>query len=73
MPLRYAAVNTVIWVIYAALVVLAPILLSSPNPLVVTAALLVAAVVLHPLRQDLHRAAKRRFDHRRPGHHKHAR
>ena len=73
-PLRaYAIVNTVIWVIYAAIVVLAPIVLASPNPVVVTATVPVAAVVFHPTRRDLHRAAKRRFDHRRPGLKKHAR
>jgi len=72
-PLAYAAVTTVVWVIYAALVILAPILLPSLNPLLVTAVVLVAAIAFHPPRRDVQRAAKRRFDHRRPRHQKHAR
>jgi hypothetical protein len=64
--LAYAAVNTVVWIIYAAVVVLAPIVLPSSNPVVVAAVVLVAAVVFHPLRQEVQHAAKRRFDHRRP-------
>lgn len=64
--LAYATVKTVVWIIYAGLVVLAPIVLPSSNPLVVTAVVLVAAVVFHPVRQDVQRAAKRRYDHRRP-------
>jgi len=71
--LAYATVNTAVWVMYAALVVLAPIVLPSSNPAVVTAVVLVAAVVFHPLRRDVHRAASRRFSHRRPGLEKHAR
>jgi hypothetical protein len=64
--LAYATVKTVVWVIYAALVVLAPIVLPSSNPVVVTAVVLMTAVVFHPVRRDVQRAAKRRFDHRRP-------
>jgi hypothetical protein len=64
--LAYATVKTVVWIIYAALVVLAPIVLSSSNPVVVTAVVLMTAVVFHPVRRDVQRAAKRRFDHRRP-------
>jgi hypothetical protein len=71
--LAYAIVNTVIWVVYAAMVVLAPIVLPSSNPVVVTAVVLGAAVVFHPPRRDVQRAAKRRFDHQRPGLQKHAR
>jgi hypothetical protein len=58
-------VKTVVWVIYTALVVLAPIVLPSSNPVVVMAVVLVAAVGFHPIRRDVERAAKRRFDHRR--------
>jgi hypothetical protein len=64
--LTYATVKTVVWTIYAALVVLAPIVLPSSNPVVVTAVVLMTAVVFHPVRRDVQRAAKRRFDHRRP-------
>lgn len=64
--LTYATVKTVVWIIYAALVVLAPIVLPSSNPVVVTAVVLMTAVVFHPVRRDVQRAAKRRFDHRRP-------
>jgi hypothetical protein len=71
--LAYATANTVIWVVYAALVVLAPVVLPSSNPVVVTAVVLVAAVVFNPLRRDVQHAAKRRFDHRRPRPEKHAR
>jgi hypothetical protein len=72
-PLAYAAVTTVVWVIYVALVILAPIALPSLNPLLVMGVVLVAAAVFHPPRRDVQRAAKRRFDHRRPGHQKHGR
>jgi hypothetical protein len=68
----YATVKTVVWVIYAALVVLAPIVLPSSNPVVVMAVVLVAAVGFHPIRRDVQRAAKRRFDHRRRRLEKHA-
>ena len=64
--LAYATVKTVVWIIYAALVVLAPIVLPSSNPVVVMAVVLMTAVVFHPVRRDVQRAAKRRFDHRRP-------
>jgi membrane protein implicated in regulation of membrane protease activity len=59
-------VKTVVWIIYAALMVMAPIVLPSSNPVVVTAVVLMTAVVFHPVRRDVQRAAKRRFDHRRP-------
>ena len=59
--LAYAAMNTAVWVIYAALVLLVPQMLSNPNPGVVTASVLVAAIALHPLRRRASGAARRRF------------
>lgn len=63
----YAAVNVAIWVVYVALVVLATQVLSFHTPVAVAASVLVAGVVLYPLRRRAQRAAKRRFDHRPPG------
>jgi membrane protein implicated in regulation of membrane protease activity len=60
----YAAVNTAIWVIYAALVVLATAVLRFHSTVAETAFVLVAVVVFYPLRRRAQRAAKRRFDHR---------
>lgn len=62
----YTAVNTAIWIIYAALVVLATQTLSFDNAVAEMGFVLVAAVVFYPLRRYAQRAAKRRFDHRRP-------
>ena len=64
--LAYTTVKTVVWVVYVALVVLALIVFPSSNPLVAAAVVLVAAVMFHPVRRDVQRAAKRRYDHRRP-------
>jgi hypothetical protein len=64
--LAYTTVKTAVWVVYVALMVLAPIVFPSSNPLVVTAVVLVAAVLFHPLRRDVQLAAKRRYSHRRP-------
>lgn len=61
----YVAVNTLVWIIYAALVLLAPqMFFSHPNPVVLAASVLAAAVVLHPLRRWAARTAKQRFNHR---------
>ena len=62
----YAAANAVVWVIYAALVLLVPWVLAFSDPAGVTASVLVAAVVLLPLRRRMSRAARRRFT-RLPG------
>lgn len=56
----YAAVNVAIWVIYAALVVLATQVFGFHGTVAVAASALVAAAVLYPLRQRAQRAAKRR-------------
>jgi threonine/homoserine efflux transporter RhtA len=63
----YAAVSAAIWIIYVALVVLATQVFGFHSTVAVAAAVLVAAVVLYPLRRRAHRAARRRFDHRLPG------
>jgi threonine/homoserine efflux transporter RhtA len=63
----YAAVSVAIWVIYVALVVLATQVFGFHSTVAVAAAVLVAAVVLYPLRRRAHRVARRRFDHRPPG------
>jgi hypothetical protein len=57
----YAAVNVAIWVIYAALVVLATQVFGFHSTVAVAASVLVAAAVFYPLRQRAQRAAKRRF------------
>jgi hypothetical protein len=62
----YTAVNTAIWVIYAALVVLATQMLRVHSTVAEMALVLAAAAVFYPLRRYAQRAAKRRFDHRRP-------
>jgi threonine/homoserine efflux transporter RhtA len=63
----YAGVNVAIWVIYVALVVLATQVFAFHSTVAVAAAVLVAAVVLYPLRRRAQRAARQRFDHRLPG------
>jgi hypothetical protein len=62
--LPYAIVNAVIWVIYAALVLLVAQVLGFVVPLAVTVSVLVTAAVLHPLRRRASRAARHRFSHR---------
>jgi threonine/homoserine efflux transporter RhtA len=63
----YAAVTVAIWLIYAALVVLATQVFAFHSTVAVAASVLVAAVVFYPLRRRAERAARRRFDHRLPG------
>jgi hypothetical protein len=63
----YAAANFAIWVVYVALVVLATQLFAFHSQVAVAASVLVAGAVFYPLRRRAQRAAKRRFDHRRPG------
>jgi hypothetical protein len=61
----YTTLNGVIWVIYVALVLLVPPVFAFADPLIVTASVLIAALVLlHPLRRRASRAAMRRFNHR---------
>ena len=63
----YTTVNAVIWVIYAALVLLVllvPQVLAFSDPTAVAASVLVAAVVFLPLRRRASRAARQRFNHR---------
>jgi threonine/homoserine efflux transporter RhtA len=60
----YTTVNAVIWVIYAALVLLVPQVLAFSDPTTVAASVLVAAVVFLPLRRRASRAARQRFNHR---------
>ncbi|HYB14467.1 MAG TPA: hypothetical protein VEF71_03225 [Streptosporangiaceae bacterium] len=62
--LAYGAVNTLIWVSYAALVLLVIQMLHFHSPVAVAAATLAAAVVLNPLRRRAARAAGQRFGHR---------
>ena len=59
----YPTLNGVIWVIYVALVLLVPQVFAFADPLMVTAPVLIAALVLHPLRRRASRAAMRRFNH----------
>jgi hypothetical protein len=59
----YTTLNGVIWVIYVALVLLVPQVFAFADPLMVTASVLIAALVLHPLRRRASRAAMRRFNH----------
>jgi hypothetical protein len=63
----YVTVNVASWVIYVALVVLATQVLRFHSTVAVAASVLVAAAVFYPLRRRAQRAARRRFDHRRPG------
>ena len=58
----YTTLNGVIWVIYVALVLLVPQVFAFADPLMVTASVLIAALVLHPLRRRASRAAMRRFN-----------
>jgi len=63
----YTTLNGIIWVIYVALVLLVPQVFAFADPLIVlivTASVLIAALVLHPLRRRASRAAMRRFNHR---------
>ena len=62
--LAYLAVNTLVWVIYVALVLLATQVLQFHSPAAVVVATLAAAVVLNPLRRRAGRAAGQRFGHR---------
>jgi ABC-type bacteriocin/lantibiotic exporter with double-glycine peptidase domain len=62
--LLYAIVNAVIWVIYAALVLLVTQVLGFVAPVAVTVSVLVAAAALHPLRRRASRAARQYFSHR---------
>jgi len=62
--LPYAIVNAVIWVIYAALVLLVAQQLGFVAPVAVTVTVLVAAAALHPLRRRASRAARQRFSRR---------
>ena len=60
----YVAVNSLVWVCYVALVLLATQVFRFHTPLGVAAATLVAAVVLEPLRRRAARAARQRLIHR---------
>ncbi len=60
----YAAVNTAIWVVYAALVILGTMVLRFHAPVAEAGCVLILAAVLYPLRQRAERAAKRRFGRR---------
>jgi hypothetical protein len=64
-PLAYAGLNTLVWVIYVALVLLATQVLRFYNPVAVSAFTLAAAAVLNPLRRRVAHAAKRRFYYRK--------
>ena len=60
----YTTLNGVIWVYpHVALVLLVPQVFAFADPLMVTASVLIAALVLHPLRRRASRAAMRRFNH----------
>jgi hypothetical protein len=60
-PLAYPAVTAGIWVIYAALVLLASRVLAFSTPVAVAAITLAAAALLSPPRRWAQRTAKRRF------------
>jgi ABC-type bacteriocin/lantibiotic exporter with double-glycine peptidase domain len=60
----YATINTAIWVIYVALVLLVTQVLAFADPLMITASVLITALALRPLRRRASRAAMRRFGHR---------
>jgi NhaP-type Na+/H+ or K+/H+ antiporter len=64
-PLAYAGLNTLVWVIYVALVLLATQVLRFYNPVAVAAFTLAAAAVLNPLRRRIAHAAKRRLYYRK--------
>jgi hypothetical protein len=57
----YTAVNTAIWVIYLALVVLVTMVLRFHAPIAVAGCVLIVAAFLYPVRRRAGRAAKRRF------------
>ena len=62
--LAYVAMNTLVWVIYVALVLLATQILSFDTPVTVAATTLAAAIVLSPLRRRAANAARQRFNYR---------
>jgi NhaP-type Na+/H+ or K+/H+ antiporter len=64
-PLAYAGLNTLIWVTYVVLVLLATQVMRFHGPAEVSAFTLAAAAVLNPLRRRVARAAKQRFYYRR--------
>ncbi|HEY6295032.1 MAG TPA: hypothetical protein VIX15_05155 [Streptosporangiaceae bacterium] len=59
----YGAVSVAIWVIYAALVVLATQVLRFDSQVAEAGFVLFAALVFYPLRRRAQRAARRRFGH----------
>jgi hypothetical protein len=59
----YAAVSVAIWIIYAALVLLATQVLRFHTEVAEAGSVLVAALVFYPLRRLAQRAAQRRFGH----------
>jgi len=62
--LAYVAVNSLIWVFYVALVLLATQVFAFHSPVAVAAGTLVAAVALEPLRRRAARAAGQWLTHR---------
>ncbi len=60
----YTIINAVIWLVYVALVLLVVQVLAFADPVAVMASVLVAAVVLLPLRRGAARAAQRLFNRR---------
>jgi hypothetical protein len=60
-PLAYAATNSLVWIIYAALVLLATQVLRFHSPGAEAAFTLAAAAVLYPLRRRVAHAARRRL------------
>jgi NhaP-type Na+/H+ or K+/H+ antiporter len=64
-PLAYAGLNTLVWVIYVALVLLATQVMHYNGPAEVSAFTLAAAAMLYPLRRRVAHAAKQRFYYRR--------
>ena len=64
-PLAYAGLNTLIWVIYVALVLLATQVMRFDSPVALAAFTLAAAAVLNPLRRRVAHAAKQRLYYRR--------
>ena len=62
--LAYAGMNTLVWIIYVALVLLVTQMLPLHTPVAITAVTLAAAILLNPLRRRVAHAAKRRLDHR---------
>jgi len=62
--LAYAAINTLIWVIYLALVLTITQVFALRSPMAEVIATLAAAILLYPLRRWATRAARQRFRHR---------